>query len=164
LFCWKALRLRNRHAANTKPLDPSTFNISDFILNSVLSINKNVERVILTKENHDPIGFAHLCFDGTNCVVVGGVIPKLINSGAGIYTALVVYDYLFKNWPTFQSITINILKTNKVSIKMNLKLGFEAVEESKLYDCIQFKFILNKNTFPNTYCKKILSKFQYEIR
>jgi hypothetical protein len=87
-----------------------------------------------------------------------------INSGAGIYTALVVYDYLFKNWPTFQSITINILKTNKVSIKMNLKLGFEAVEESKLYDCIQFKFILNKNTFPNTYCKKILSKFQYEIR
>lgn len=145
-------------------LDPTDFCISDFIKNSVLTSNKNVERLIIMDNNRNAIGFAHLCFDKNNCVVVGGVLPNFQKTGKGIYTAVIVYDYLFQQKKDIEIITIKVLKTNQASLKMNLKIGFSKVNEFNYNTEEKFTLNLEKSNYPNDFSSSILSRLKHEIQ
>ena len=144
-------------------LNPTNFNIHDYIQNSVLFTYENVKRIIISDKKHSAFGFAHLCFEKNNCVVVGGVLPDMINSGKGIYTAIITYDYLFQK-NTLDTITIAVLKTNQNSLKMNFKMGFIKINE--VHSDIGTKFILtlDRTNFPNKFCSIFLARIKYEIR
>lgn len=137
------------------------FNFEDFIENSVLKEYPTVERLIVLNKTNEPVLFAHLCTENKSCVVVGGIIPKLINSGQGIYCSLFIFDYIFKS-KDVSAITVSISKLNSISYKMVQSFGFRQTntEKGETKSTLQ----LNRADFPNAFAKYLLSKLKYEKR
>lgn len=137
------------------------FKFEDFIENSVLKEYPTVERLIVLNKTNEPVLFAHLCSENKSCVVVGGIVPKLVNSGQGIYCSLFIFDYIFKS-KEVSSITVSISKSNSISYKMVQSFGFREKENQN--DETKSTLQLNRADFPNAFAKYLLSKSKYEKR
>ncbi|MDZ4810220.1 MAG: hypothetical protein SGI96_18435 [Bacteroidota bacterium] len=142
-------------------VDKGDFNFKYFIENSVLVQYPSVERLIILDKTDNPIFFAHLCNENETCVVVGGIIPSLINSGRGIYCSLFIFDYIFKSKNT-KSISVLIKKLNSTSLKMVQSFGFRAIEKTNSVDDTTISLQLKREDFPNTFARELLSKSKYE--
>ncbi len=144
-------------------VDKDGFNFENYIENSVLVQYPTVERLIVLDKIDHPILFAHLCNENETCVVVGGIIPSLINSGQGIYCSLSIFDYIFKSKST-KSITVSIKKINSNSLRMVQSFGFKSTEKTNSIDDATISLQLKREEFPNTFARKLLSKSKYEKR
>ncbi len=154
----------NNKWVNNYGFDATNFNIEEFIEKSVLNSCHNVQKLIVL-ENNNPIGFSHICLDEkNNCIVAGGIIPDLINSGKGVYAAIIIYDFLFHTYKRLDSILVTIVHSNINSMKMHIKIGFKRIAVSESEVGLKDTLLLTRNDFSNDFCKIILSKTKYEVQ
>lgn len=150
----------NPHWTKLYGFDFKDFNLDNYINSSVLKNYPTVERLIVLNKKHEPILFAHLCKEQNDCIIVGGLIPELLNSGQGIFCSLIIFDYALKQ-RDINSITVSILNNNFRSLKMVRKFGFKETKQFENEKNLKIILSLHKVDYPNTFSKTLLSKLEY---
>lgn len=141
-----------------------SFDLNKYLEESVLTVYPTVKRIILLNKEDYPLAFSHLCFNEHNCVVVGGIIPPLLNKGKGVTLAAIVYDYLFRYHPKLRKVTITVLVSNSPSLRMNIKLGFKISGRSTISDVGEkHTMVLLRDAFPNQFARDLLERVEYEV-
>jgi hypothetical protein len=118
---------------------------------------KGISRFII-KLNQKPISFANFLKNGNYSFVSGGISSEYFNTGKGLISACIFYDYYIKHF-SVESLRVCIRRENLCSLRMHKSMGFEVIDGKEI---ITLK--LYCQSFPNDLIKKILFKIQYEKR
>jgi RimJ/RimL family protein N-acetyltransferase len=146
------------------------FDNVEFLWNLYGNDNVNLDKYVSDEEKHikyivskvncdkiEDVGFCHFYYDAAlnEYDFVGGIVPKIFNSGIGLFASVAILSYLFS---TNSNIILKsgVFKYNKRSIKMQSKLGFVLIEVTN-------EKIIFRNTFSqfhNDFVEWILKRIE----
>lgn len=136
--------------------DPSTFHIIDYLKVAVLTKYPSVERYLLYRNGHC-VGFCHCCIENNHCEILGGLEPKSLYNGYGLYFFSILLSKL-QNLTFFKSFICYVSPINTKSIKFLKAFGFDYVDSDR--DRV-LKFLLPKSFKSHIY-ESIIRKLSHE--
>lgn len=117
---------------------------------------KDVRRFVLYYKKKS-ISFCHFHFKENVAIISGGILPELANTGKGVISAAIFYDFYFNNFSA-EALIAEIRRNNFRSQRMHRAFGFVEISNQD-----KTKLKLSIENFPNPFMKHILSKLDYEI-
>lgn len=132
-------------------------------LNEYISQNqkdfKFIVEIYNKKSKPIKIGFAHLYYkDETIYTYVGGLHPKLFDSGYGVYASASFLAHTITTHPDWRIQTV-IYKHNVRSLKIHIKLGFRIKEE----DGNRYKMELTKDSYNTEFSNYITRRVSHIV-
>lgn len=108
----------------------------------------------------EDVCFANFVNNGGDCfTIIGGLLPKYINSGLGILCATAAISFFFNSHPGC-TLFSGVLYKNERSIRMTVSLGFKKIREQSRRHIFQ----LNEEDFHfNPLVKRILKSVKITI-
>ena len=145
--------------------------IENYLRSMVLTEYESVVRLLIY-ENSNLKGFCHvhICNPiSRRCIMSGGIKPKLVGTGIGVYIACVVVDHLFRDL-NMNKVCCKVYSHNATSFRILSRLGFllEGIAREHEYDEMNRKFVdvhffgLLCKEYPNAFAQKILGRVKYE--
>ena len=142
--------------------DRENYNNLDELVLERLKDYPFVKRYIIFNKNNKKLAFIVSDFkekDSDQCIMAGGVSPKLVGQGYGVKSTIIFCCHIFANFPKINNIVA--YHQNEFSERMLLKIGFIIADSSNAENPGNNKLVIDKKKFPNSFCRRLINRLDY---